>query len=372
MHHRRVNFVALAALTLWATVIPDVRSWAQSPSLQEIIVEVRRAQDQLWNIGGGIYIRYTMTLEQDPAKPMLAWSDQIKGELVIRGQEFRTRNEGVLSFKTVNKRTGESIRVTEPTFRNAYYSFDTGEGVAREGNDLVQVTPYRHTFAKSTNYFLQYMFHERVGLSSDDPSKEVDKLLLPGIFESTDGWSVSQEQRDGQDILVVKGKFQTIYIDPQRSYLVVRREFFGPDGAIVDLYEAEQLRQIKSELWIPQVLTRTLRLPEEAKAFASDFKAVLKVDGVSIGSVSDADLAVQIDDEVASIEDQISNEIYKPSASSDEAFARAEEFLIERSPSTSTKSVRKTMLVVGAAAVAIALGWLAYTRVSARSSDEAS
>jgi hypothetical protein len=311
---RKVNFFAIIVIVL---CFPGSNAYlfGQEFTVESIKEQIRESQRRVWRVEGGFILDYNVQIEQQPDKPFLIWNDQIRGELVIRWPELRTLNEGDMRFM-VN--TNNELReATERTMREAYFNFSTGKSIAREGDVLGQITPYRHTFTGDTMYPLTFQYFEDAYVLKGDSSP--NKRLLPsGIDDSA---TVNLEG----PLVRVSQPMSVIWLDQNLGFVLVKREIRASDGRLFERVENSDFRELSPGAWFPMIQQKEvfdLRANDSSDALHL-VKMRIESTIIRIGSVADSDLVVSLPDSLPMVEDQIANRIYRSRESEDAAFSRA-------------------------------------------------
>jgi len=310
-----MSFLALCYLLPSASV-------GQSDKSNEIVKTVagiRNSHNRLFHVPGGIGIHYRLDVEQDSRNPVFVWRNGLDGSLNIKWPEMRCRVEGQMSGYQVQK-DGKNFEETRPTIREANYNFETQAGVGRDGTLLGQIVNYRHAFSAIMGFPLVMQCYV-----------EMDQYYVPGEALKTAYWlpnAVEQhsyklrhaEATNGIPCQVLeRSGLDTLWVATGHGYVICKREYhFGVGKPLRERVQNLDLKEVAPAVWIP--------LRQIKEEFDSEVpgklkvRYTLKVLETKVGKVSDNDIRIVLDENMAKIEDYINGKLYEPAANNGKPF----------------------------------------------------
>ena len=210
-------------------ISPFERSSAVAQDIMQIADKMRASRDRLLQLPSGFIMDYEVNVDQNDDKPYFIWSQSVRGRLGIKWPQLYTKVEGKMLLITTT--AGIRRRVAKPAVREADYNFESKTGAGREGNQLVQITDYRHAFSTDSCFPLWWQYFV-----------EMDQHYYPGDTLETDFWLpnalkqepfkvVRPETINGIScVLLVNGDVDKMWIAQNRSYVIIRRERFSPEN----------------------------------------------------------------------------------------------------------------------------------------------
>lgn len=314
VRRRGVQWGAIACFVCLALLLYDAerRVFADDVDLGKVINGIRSAHDRLLHIPGGIKVMFRLDVDQNKENPIFVWREGLDGVLCLRWPELRCTAAGRLwgSFKV--DRAGNRTPIVELTEREGCYNFETQCGVGRDGDDLGQITNYRHAFSAIMGFPLSFQFFE-----------EMDQHYVPNESFDTEYWLPSafdnqyeltgQEDCDGVRCHVLeRSGLDKIWVCADKGFAICKREYnFGVGKLMRERVRNFELVEVYDGTWFPMKQRK-----EEFKvvegSHVPSITYTLNVKDLIVGKVQDADVRITLEKSVKRIEDQISLTIYEP------------------------------------------------------------
>ncbi|HZY84345.1 MAG TPA: hypothetical protein VFE78_05915 [Gemmataceae bacterium] len=351
----------LACALLGCLVAPAARGEeAGTVSAAQIAAGIRESHRRLFQVPGGVGVRYRLDVEQDPRNPVFIWESGLDGILNVKWPVLRCRVEGPMSGYSVYK-GGKFVEETRPSVREANYNFETMASVGHDSNMLGQIANYRHAFSAIMGFPLLMQFYA-----------EMDQYYVPGEALKTEYWLPNALEQQPYELagpedvggipcqVLRRSGLDTLWVATAHGHVICKREYhYGVGKPLRERVQNLDLKEVSPGVWLP---LRQIKEEFDAdQAGKLRVRYTLKVLETKVGNLTNGDVDVVLDEKIAKIENHISKKFYEPSAGTGHPFDDAVQRAREINPrlTASNGKVRIALLLVSInVALGIALFWL--------------
>jgi len=273
-------FAAAGVVGPAAVAAPAVGLTAErdTANVSQLAVAMRRAYDRLFQCKGGFRIDYTM---------------YVKGEFPFRDGNGSVRVKWPkLYVRFEGQQTDSGLRVRY----EAQHDFLKLGSVAvttlltSPPRHTVQLTPYRSAWTSEWCFPLKMLYFVQSEQKYRYPDLLNDTLMLPDVLENR-GYTMERVEQGGSVRIVLRrGKFDLITVDPDRCYLVCSRRMYDEHtGRLVEETTNSDFVEILPDLWLPRHQQQRIYDPK-----TGELMSVLTIKAELSASLDDKDVVAQI------------------------------------------------------------------------------
>jgi hypothetical protein len=298
------------AIALWLFSVSTALFPPTTPSsaneVAEIANSIRKSQEKVLQLQGGIQFKYEITAEQQKASPYFLYAEGLTGHFQAKWPRIHNKINGIrYGIVILDEKTGKPVKVKQADEREGSYDFHTRTSIVREGHELGQIVGERHAPTAEAVFPLaaQYMvFFSRLY----SPSRDLQtKYWLPNALEQKDYIVAGRETVAGISCVVLKRpEVDVIWIADEHGYVVCKRELkWSKDKNLRERMECSELTEVAPGCWLPQkIIQDTYDRDAPGKRL---YQLTIRVSDIEVGHVSDDLLTVEFPKGIQRVEDYV-------------------------------------------------------------------